>query len=69
MKVLKANQTQFESLNGYKSGIHQLEFIDDAEGNKIVGESVLNNDAFAAIHDQLNALERIDYNPITEPEF
>jgi hypothetical protein len=68
MKVLKVNQQKFISLNGYTYGINQLQFVDDADGNKVVGLSVLDNPEFADIHEQLNQLERIDFNPIQEKE-
>ena len=59
--VLKATQTQFESLNGYKNGNNVLIFAKDGNDNWIVGLEVLQDMAFDAIHDQLNELERIEY--------
>ena len=64
--VLKATQTQFESLNGYKNGNNVLIFAKDGNDFWIVGLEVLKDSAFDAIHDQLNELERIEYVPKIE---
>ena len=61
MIVLKANQQQHESLNGFRNGNNILNFAKDANDNWIVGLSVLESEAFAEIRDDLDALERIDY--------
>lgn len=68
MIVLKATQAQFDALDGYRNGDNLLKFVKDANDNWIVGTAVLSDAAFAAIHDQLNALERIEYVPVPEPE-
>ena len=61
MKVLKANQQQYKSLNGFQNGNNILNFAKDANDNWIVGLNVLDSEAFAQIRDDLDALERIDY--------
>jgi len=63
MTVLKANQTQYNALNGYKNGASELLFATDGNGNHIVGLNVLSDPAFEEIHEQLNELERITYVP------
>ena len=68
MIVLKATQAQYEALDGYRNGDNLLKFAKDGADNWIVGTAVLNDAAFAAIHDQLNALERIEYVPVPNPE-
>jgi len=68
MIVLKATQTQFDALNGYKNRDNLLKFAKDGNDNWIVGTAVLNDSAFEAIHDQLNELERIEYVPIPDPD-
>jgi hypothetical protein len=51
----------------YKSS--QLLFVKDGSDKWIVGTQVLNDPNFAAIHDALNELERIEYTPFPpEPE-
>jgi hypothetical protein len=66
MIVLKATQAQFDALDGYRNGDNLLKFVKDANDNWIVGTAVLNDSAFATIHDQLNELEQITYVPVTE---
>lgn len=61
MKVLKATQEQFESLDGWSNGNNILKFTKDADGNWIVGKQILSNGNFSDIHDQLSQLEEIDY--------
>ena len=68
MIVLKATQAQYEALDGYRNGDNLLKFAKGDNDNWIVGTAVLNDSAFAAIHDQLNALERIEYVPVPDPE-
>jgi len=68
MIVLKATQAQYEALDGYTNRNSVLKFAKDGKDNWVVGTAVLNDSAFAAIHDQLNALERIEYVPVPEPE-
>jgi hypothetical protein len=66
MIVLKATQTQFDALDGYKNGDNLLKFAKDGNDNWIVGLQVLDDSAFEPIHDQLNELECIDYVPIPD---
>lgn len=66
MKVLKATQEALATLNGYTNGVNRLEFVPDADGNMIVGLKVLECEAFSEIREQLDALERIDFNPVVE---
>ena len=68
MIVLKATQTQFNALDGYKNGDNLLKFAKDGNNNWIVGLQVLDDSAFEPIHDQLNELERIEYVPIPDPD-
>ena len=67
MIVLKATQAQYEALDGYKNGDNLLKFVKDGNDNWIVGTAVLNDMAFEAIQDDLDALQRIQYLPIPEP--
>ena len=64
MIVLKATQAQYEALDGYRNGDNLLKFVKDGNDNWIVGTAILNDSAFAAIHDQLNELEQINYVPV-----
>ena len=66
MKVLKATEQQYNELNGYTNGNSKLEFVKDANDNWIVGLSVITDEAFLAIRPQLELLEEILHNPITE---
>ena len=68
MIVLKATQTQYNALDGYKNGDNLLKFAKDGNNNWIIGLQVLDDSAFEAIHEQLNELERIDYVPVPDPE-
>ena len=68
MIVLKATQAQFYALDGYRNGDNLLKFAKDGNDNWIVGTAVLNDSAFAAIHDQLNELEQITYVPVSSEE-
>ena len=68
MIVLHPNTEQYNALNGYKHNSSELLFVKDGSDRWIVGTQVLNDANFAAIHDQLNALERIEYVPVPEPE-
>jgi hypothetical protein len=68
MIVLKATQSQYEALDGYTNGNSVLKFTKDGADNWIVGTAVLNDSAFAAIHDQLNELEQITYVPVPSEE-
>lgn len=62
-KVLLATQEMFERLNGYKNGNSLLEFVQDENDNWVVGDEVLNDVAFAEIHEELSTLEKINYVP------
>ena len=64
MKVLKATEQEYNELNGYRNGNSVLEFVKDADGNWIVGKSVLSDIAFLPIRPQLEELEEIEFNPI-----
>lgn len=66
MMVLKANQEQFNELNGYTKNQSVLIFMKDKNSNFIVGEQVLNDINFREIKDKLLQLQVIDYSPITE---
>lgn len=67
MIVLKATPEQYEQLNGLQDGVDRLEFAKDANDDWIVGLQVLDNPAFSEIHDQLDSLERVEFEPM-EPE-
>lgn len=61
--VLLATQEIFDRLNGYKNGNSLLEFVQDGNDNWVVGEEVLNDVAFAEIHEELSTLDKITYVP------
>jgi hypothetical protein len=61
MKVLKANKTQYNQLNGYEIGVSKLEFVKDGANNWIVGLDVIHNGNFLEIREQLLELEEIEY--------
>ena len=64
MKVLRANEEQYNLLNNYKNKTSKLKFAKDLDGNWIVGEEVLEDESFTDILAQLNELELIDYKEI-----
>lgn len=66
MIVLHPNLEQYNALNGYFNNCYKLEFAKDGSDRWIVGLEVLDDYNFVEIHDQLNALERIEYTPIIE---
>lgn len=68
MIILHPNTEQYNALNGYKYKNSELIFVLDGSGRYIVGLNVLKDPNFAAIHDQLNELERIEYTPTPEQE-
>jgi hypothetical protein len=69
MIVLHPNKEQYIALNKYKNNASELLFVKDGSDRYIVGLEVSNDPNFAAIHDQLNELERIEYTPFPpEPE-
>lgn len=61
MRVLKATQTQYEALNGWKNGHDELLFTKDGNDNWIVGKNVLKNKSFEPIKTELLKLEEITY--------
>ena len=61
--VLKADEQQYNDLNGYTNGLQSLEFIKDADDNWIVSENVLSDPYFLPILPQLEELEVIPFNP------
>ena len=63
MEVLKANDIQYEALNGFTNENSHISFIEDADDNWIVGKEVLTNDKFLEIRNELEELEVINYNP------
>lgn len=66
MIVLHATQEQYAQLNGYRKNESILIFAIDGSGKFIVGLEVLNDANFAEIHEQLDALQRIEYTPVDE---
>lgn len=66
MIVIHPNETQYNSLNGYKNKSSELLFVKDGSDRWIVGLEVLDDPNFSDIHEQLNELERIEYTPIPE---
>jgi hypothetical protein len=62
MKVLKATATKKNSLEGIYNNV-ELKFIQDINDNWVVNDSVLTDDNFIEIRDQLNALPLIDFEP------
>lgn len=62
MMVINCNSVLH--LDGYTNGVNVLIFATDADGNKIVGVEVLNDEAFTEIHDELAACPLIEYKPI-----
>ena len=63
MKVLKATLKQKNALEGFYEEGYELRFIEDANGNWVVNDKVVNNGHFLAIREQLQALPLIDYVP------
>jgi hypothetical protein len=61
MLVLKANQTQYNKLNGYEIGVSKLEFVKDGADNWIVGLEVIDNGNFLDIRNELLKLKQIEY--------
>lgn len=66
MRVLKANTEQYNLFNGYTNANSVLQFVEDNNGNWILGKSVLTDNAFIEIREQLKQLEEIDFNPKVE---
>jgi len=63
MKVIKLTTEQAEDLRGNYNG-NEFNPIQDADGNWIVGLSVLNNGNFLALRETLLACPQINHNPI-----
>lgn len=63
MKVLKATLKQKNSLEGFYEDGYELRFVEDANGNWVVNDKVVNNGHFLSIREQLQALPLIDYVP------
>lgn len=63
MKVLKATLKQKNALEGFYEEGYELRFIEDANGNWVVNDKVVNNGHFLSIREQLQALPLIDYVP------
>ena len=63
MEVHKANDIQYEALNGFTNENSHISFIEDADDNWIVGKEVLTDDKFLEIRNELEELEVINYNP------
>ena len=64
--VLHPNAEQYSALNGYMHNSSKLLFVKDGSDRWIVGTEVLKDSNFAAIHDELNQLERIEYTPFPD---
>lgn len=64
MKVLKATESQYNSLNGRVNGNSLLNFVKDADNNFIVGKEVLMDASWKAIRSDLEQLQEINFNPI-----
>ena len=64
MKVLKATEIQYQSLNSRVNRNSLLQLTKDANDNWIIGKDVLNDINWQAIKPDLLQLEEIDFNPI-----
>jgi hypothetical protein len=62
MIVLKATATKKNSLEGIYNNA-ELKFIQDINDNWVVNDSVLTDDNFLEIREQLNALSKIEFTP------
>ena len=65
MIVLKATATKKNSLEGIYNNV-ELKFIQDINDNWVVNDSVLTDDNFIEIREQLNALPKIEFTPKIE---
>jgi len=63
MEVLKANNAQYEALNNFTNENSHISFIQDADGNNIIGKEVLTDDKFLEIREKLKNLEEITFKP------
>ncbi|MGI9190928.1 MAG: hypothetical protein ACR2IL_02325 [Chitinophagaceae bacterium] len=59
-----ATPEALHELQGWENDGRRLEFIQDENGNYIVGTSVLDDVYYMPIFDKLNLLERIEFVPI-----
>jgi hypothetical protein len=66
--VLRANQTQYNQLNGYYNNFSKLEFTLDGNGEWIVGLEVLTDENFSEIKSLLDTLEPIEFVRPLGPE-
>ena len=66
MTVLKATTEQKNSFEQFRNGNWAIKFIKDADGNWIIGKSILDNNKYESIKPQLEQLEEIPYNPVIE---
>lgn len=66
MTVLKATEQQKAILESFTNGQWVIRFVEDADGNWIIGKSILENSKYAQVRNELLALEEIDYNPKQE---
>lgn len=64
--VLRATEQQKNSLEQFRNGNWAIKFIQDANGNWIIGKSIIHNPKYADIKVQLEQLEEIPYNPVLE---
>ena len=64
--VLKATTEQKNTLEQFVNGNWAIKFIQDSNGNWVIGKSILVNSKYEAIKSQLKALEEIPYNPVIE---
>lgn len=64
IKVLKATESQYNSLNGRENGGSKIEFIKDTNDNWIIGKEVLSDPTWQAIKPELIQLEEIEFSPI-----
>lgn len=58
MIVLIATQEQYNALNGYKCHNSELVFVQNADGEYFVCDSVLTDPDFSEINDALNELQK-----------
>lgn len=62
MIVLKATSAKKNSLEGIYNNA-ELKFIQDINDNWVVNDTVLTDDNFLEIREQLNALTKIEFTP------
>jgi hypothetical protein len=67
MKVLKATLAQKKALEGTYNNGAILQFIQDKNNNWVVNDSVLFDEDFVEIKEQLEALPQIDFEPKPTP--